>query len=74
MSRGAAWRRWHGLHAGRWATRAGSLRWQRAAPTVSRSFTVLPATLALSTGAAGTTKVGVAFSQANTATGAITVT
>ena len=53
------------------ANQAGNTNWN-AAPTVSRSFTVLPATLALSTGAAGTTKVGVAFSQANTATGGVT--
>lgn len=52
------------------ANQAGDTNWN-AAPTVSRSFTVMPATLALSTGAAGTTKVGVAFSQANTATGGV---
>lgn len=52
------------------ANQAGDANWN-AAPTVSRGFTVMPATLALSIGAVGTTKVGVAFSQANTATGGV---
>ncbi|WP_161495018.1 autotransporter domain-containing protein [Caulobacter sp. BP25] len=52
------------------ANQTGNATWN-AAPTVSRSFTVMPATLALSTGATGTTRVGVAFSQANTPTGGV---
>ncbi len=52
------------------ANQTGNGTWN-AASAVSRSFTVMPASLALSTGAAGTTKVGVAYSQANTATGGV---
>lgn len=52
------------------ASQAGNAAWN-AAPTVTRSFTVMPATLALSTSAAGTTRVGVAFTQTNTATGGV---
>jgi uncharacterized protein YhjY with autotransporter beta-barrel domain len=52
------------------ADQPGDTNWN-AAPTVTRSFSVLPATLALSSNPSATAVVGAAFSQDNTVTGGV---
>jgi len=52
------------------ADQDGTVDWLPA-PTVTRGFTVLPVTLAITSGAAGVTQVGSPFEQANDPTGGI---
>ncbi len=52
------------------ADQPGDTNWN-AAPTVRRSFTVLPATLSLTPGHGTAAVVGASFSQANTVTGGV---
>ncbi|WP_277967746.1 autotransporter domain-containing protein [Sphingomonas echinoides] len=52
------------------ADQPGDVNWN-AAPTVTRSFTVLPVTLAVSSGSVATAVVGTVYTQTNTATGGV---